>query len=69
MLSVQISVGQGDADSIYWLSEMYRNGWCVAKDANLFHENLEKAAKLGKGSAAFDLGYYYENGTNGYPES
>ncbi len=66
---VQIKAGQGEPDSIYALSEMYRQGWCVPKDLHLFHENLERAAKRGKGSASFDLGYYNETGTDGYAKA
>jgi TPR repeat protein len=66
---VQIKAGQGEPDSIYMLSEMYRQGWCVPRDLNLFHENLERAAKRGKGSASVDLGYYYESGTEGYAKA
>jgi TPR repeat protein len=66
---VQIKAGQGDPDSVYMLSEMYRMGWCVAQNVSLFHDNLEKAAKLGKTSAAFDIGHYYETGTEGYPKA
>jgi TPR repeat protein len=66
---VQIKAGQGEPDSIYALSEMYRQGWCVPKDLQLFHENLERAAKRGKGSASVDLGYYYETGTEGYAKA
>ena len=66
---VQIKAGQGEPDSIYALSEMYRQGWCVPKDLHLFHENLERAAKRGKGSASFDLGYYNETGTEGYAKA
>ena len=66
---VQIKAVQGEPDSIYMLSEMYRQGWCVPKDLHLFHENLERAAKRGKGSASVDLGYYYETGTEGYAKA
>ena len=66
---VQIKAGQGESDSIYALSEMYRQGWCVPKDLHLFHENLERAAKRGNGSASVDLGYYYETGTEGYAKA
>ena len=66
---VQIKAVQGEPDSIYTLSEMYRQGWCVPKDLHLFHENLERAAKRGQGSASFDLGYYYETGTEGYAKA
>lgn len=66
---VQIKATQGDAESIYTLSEMYHMGWCVPKNMDLFHENLEKAARLGKGSASFDIGYFYETGAEGYPKA
>lgn len=66
---VQIKAGQGEPESVYTLSEMYRKGWCVPKNIELFHENLERAAKLGKGSASTDIGYYYETGTEGYPKA
>ncbi|HVM81146.1 MAG TPA: tetratricopeptide repeat protein [Stellaceae bacterium] len=65
---VRIKALQGDPDSIYMLSDMYRNGWCVPKDVAQFHTNLEKAANLGVASAAFDLGYYLHNGDEGYPK-
>ncbi len=66
---VQIKAVQDEPDSIYILSEMYRQGWCVAKNLDLFHVNLERAAKLGKGNATTDLGYYFETGTEGYSKA
>jgi TPR repeat protein len=57
---------QGDPDSIYMESDMYRNGWCVAKDMDQFHADLEKAAGLGVASASFDIGFYLSRGDGGY---
>ena len=63
---VQMKAMQGDAHSVYVLSDMYHNGWCVAQDAKQFHAYLEKAAAVGVASAAFDLGMFSEDGREGY---
>jgi hypothetical protein len=63
---VTMKVIQGDPQSIYTESDMYRNGWCVAQDVNKFHEDLEKAASLGVASASFDIGLYLSRGEGGY---
>jgi TPR repeat protein len=60
---------RGDAKSIYLLSDMYRNGWCVDENIDRFHMYLEDAAAKGERSAAFDIGFYYEYGSGGYPVS
>lgn len=56
----------GDPQSIYMESDMYQNGWCVAKDMDQFHADLEKAARLGVASASFDIGLYLSRGDGGY---
>jgi Sel1 repeat len=66
---VKIKAIQSDPQSIYMLSDMYRNGWCVTRDIEQFHNYLEQAAKMNTTGATFDLGFYYQNGTEGYPRS
>jgi hypothetical protein len=39
---VKAKAAQSDAQSIYLLSDMYRNGWCVEKDIRLFQLNLAR---------------------------
>lgn len=63
---VSMKVIQGDPESIYLRSEMYLHGWCITKDTNLFHADLEQAARLGVASASFDLGVYLLRGDEGY---
>jgi TPR repeat protein len=57
---------QGDPESIYMRSEMYQKGWCIAKDLDHFHSDLEQAATLGVASASSDIGIYLLRGDAGY---
>lgn len=63
---VQTQAKEGDPQSLYLLSSMYRSGWCLAKDEGRFHAYLEWAAAQGSAAAAFDLATYAERGTEGY---
>ena len=42
---VKAKAVQGEAQSIYLISDMYRNGWCVKKDVRSFQLNLEKGCR------------------------
>ena len=55
----------GDADAIWMIGGVYRDGSGMARDESKALQFLEKAADLGSSDARYDLGCAYRNGIPG----
>ncbi len=64
----ELAAEQGNADAMFYIGEIYKNGKGVMKDINKAAKWYLKAAELDHTEAQFNIGFCYKNG-KGVPKN